>query len=432
RFGVELPAKFVPPLFAADLARAAIRLRGRAPERLLELPTASDERVVLAVRLICAASKAAYQLRPELCVAIALKAVRLCLRHGNTRDCAIGYLAVGVVFLGGVLGRHQTGHAFGQLSLAVADKYGNHAQLAELAFVVGYFGTSWLRPATEAEALWRTAYEAGLRTGDLFHTGCACAGTVMSLMMRGAPLAAVRDESERHVELLDRRGLREPLAVLMAVRRARAALGGAVDGETPCAEAELDDAAFEQRLGQLGSKHFAHFHYVLKTQIAYLRGDYAEAARAAKISAGYLKESPGMLHSAEHEVWSALVAAAQATTEPGRLRRRSLIRQVVRARNKLAAWAADCPVNFASKAQLVAGELARLRGDLAGAVRCFDDAVVAAEAAGHLHIAGLAHALAAQASASDRTVQPDRLALAGQAYTRWGARALAASLAAHE
>ncbi|HEY0192034.1 MAG TPA: AAA family ATPase, partial [Kofleriaceae bacterium] len=47
RFGVELPAKFVPPLFAADLARAAIRLRGRAPERLLELPTASDERVVL-------------------------------------------------------------------------------------------------------------------------------------------------------------------------------------------------------------------------------------------------------------------------------------------------------------------------------------------------------------------------------------------------
>jgi len=430
-FGVNLPAKFVPPLFIGDFVRASIRMRGRKPASLLGLPTASDPRIELAVRLICAVSKAAYQLRPELCVALALKVVKLCLRHGNTRDSAIGYMAFGTIFQGGVLGRHQTGYAFGRLALALVEKYGNAAQFAEVAFVVGYFGTSWLRPATEAEALWRAAYDSGLRTGDLFHTGCACAGTIMSMMMRGAPMDAVREESERHVDFLERRGLREPLAILVTARRARAILGGPTDDETPCADAGLDEAAFEHRLTAFGSKHFVHFHYVLKTQILYLRGEHDAAAVAARASAGYLKESPGMLHSAEHELWSALVAAAQAHRGAGVFRRASLVRAVKRARAKLARWAADCPENFASKERLVAGELARLRGDHAEAVRCYAAAVAAAEASGHLHIAGLGHELAARVHAA--AGHPDAARCiedAKRCYDRWGATALSATIAA--
>ncbi len=431
RFGVDLPAKFIPPLFLVDFVRALVRLRGRAPARLLELPTASDPQIETAVRLICVVAKAAYQVRPELCVAISTKVVNLCLRHGNTRFSAIGYLVFGTIFQGGVLGRHTTGHAFGRLALALVEKYENTVQLAEVAFVVGYFGTSWLLPATEAEALWRTAYDAGQRTGDLFHTGCACAGTVMSMMMRGAPMAEVREESERHVDFLQRRGLREPLAILATVRRARALLGAPTGDETPCAEAALDEAAFEQRLAGFGSKHFAHFHYVLTAQVHYLLGNHDQAELAARSSVGYLKKSPGMLHTAEHELWSALVAAAQVRRAAGVFRRAQLVRAAKRARKKLARWAADCPDNFASKERLVAGELARLRGDLAEAVRCYDAAVAAADDAGHLHIAGLAHELAARVHTA--TGHPDtarRIAEAKRYYERWGAAGLSASLEA--
>jgi serine/threonine protein kinase/predicted ATPase len=429
RFGVALPARFIPPVFLVDFVRASIRLRGREPARLLELPAVSDPRIEAAVRLICVVAKAAYQLRPELCVAISTKVVNLCLRYGNTRHSAIAYLVFGTIFQGGVLGRHETGHAFGRLALALVEKYENTAHLSEVAFVVGYFGISWLRPATEAEALWRTAYDAGQRTDDLFHTGCACAGTVMSMMMRGAPLAEVREESERHVDFLQRRGLREPLAVLATVRRARALLGAPAGDETPCVEAELDEAAFERRLAGFGSKHFVHFHYVLLAGVHYLLGNHDKAALAVRTSASYLKESPGMLHTAEHELWSALIAAAQVRRAAGVFRRAQLVRAAKRARRKLARWAADCPENFASKERLVAGELARLRGDAAEAVRCYAAAVAAAEDAGHLHIAGLAHELAASVHAA--TGHPDaarRVEDAKRYYDRWGATLLSAGV----
>ena len=64
----------------------------------------------------------------------------------------------------------------------------------------------------------------------------------------------------------------------------------------------LDEAALERRLAGFGSKHFAHFHYVMKTSVLYLQGDHEQAAAAARVSAGYLKESRGMLHGAEHEL----------------------------------------------------------------------------------------------------------------------------------
>ena len=181
-FGIKLPPKFHPPSFVFDLIGAKLRLGRREVADILELPTMVDERLVGAVRLIAAVAKAAYQLRPELSVAVNARMVNLCLRHGNTADAAIGYMVFGCIFLGGILGNYRRGYEFGRLSLDLVEKYDNVQQKAEVNFVVGYFGTSWLRPATEAEDLWRTAFAAGLETGDLFHTGCASCATTLQLL----------------------------------------------------------------------------------------------------------------------------------------------------------------------------------------------------------------------------------------------------------
>ncbi len=219
-FGVRLPAKFIPPLFIIDFAAARLRLRGKSTADLLALPTATDERLATAIRLMNAVAKAAYQIRPELGVAVGTKIVNLCLRHGNTRDCAIGYMVFGSIFHGGVLGNHRFGYEFGRLALSLVERYGNEQQRAEVNFVVGYFGTSWLRPAAEAERLWQVAYDAGLHTGDLFHTGCACAGTTMSHFMRGVPLPQMWETSEGMLDVLRRNRLKEPLGVITAIRQA--------------------------------------------------------------------------------------------------------------------------------------------------------------------------------------------------------------------
>src|SRR5207249_83357 len=103
------------------------------------------------------------------------------------------------------------------------------------------FGTSWLRPVAEAEALWQTAMQAGLESGDWFHTGCACAGTIMSLWMRGAALDTVWAESERFLELLRPANLSEPIATITAVRQTIRNLRGQTRERTSWSDAGFDE-----------------------------------------------------------------------------------------------------------------------------------------------------------------------------------------------
>ena len=218
RFGVKLPKKFVPPLLIIDVLYALIRKGRRKPSELLDLPAMTDERQIIVVRLIAAMGKAAYQVRPEICVSICTRAVNICLKRGNTPDAAINYMVFGCIFLGGIVGRAKTGYEYGRLALDLVDKFQNHEQRAEVNFVVGYFGTSWMRPAIEAELLWETAFEEGQRTGDLFHTGCAVSGTIQSMIMRGAPLAAVEHRIEQFWPVMEQAHLREPLTCLASTR----------------------------------------------------------------------------------------------------------------------------------------------------------------------------------------------------------------------
>jgi len=192
--GVSLPAKFQGPPFVVDLVRARINLGRRKIPSLIDLQTADDEKHTLAIRLLSAVGKAAYQLRPELCIAVLVKSVNACLTRGNTRDAAVGFMAFGSIFLGGILGRYRDGYEFGRLSLDLVEKYRDDIHRAEVNFVVGYFGTSWLQPAQRAEELFDRAFEAGHESGDLFHTGCACAAGAMHRFMRGVPLSELLEE----------------------------------------------------------------------------------------------------------------------------------------------------------------------------------------------------------------------------------------------
>ena len=220
QIGITLPEKFKGHTLIVDLVGARLRLGTRDVAQILDMPTMSDERLTGAVRLIAALAKAAYQVRPELCVAVNARMVNICLKHGNTPDAAIGYMVVGCIFLGGVLGRYQQGYEFGRLALELVEKYDNAKQRAEVNFVVGYFGTSWLRPATDAETLWKAAYTSGLDSDDLFHTGCACCATILSYFMRGVPTNTIMDRSAEYLDLLQRVGLREPAGAVTAVRQA--------------------------------------------------------------------------------------------------------------------------------------------------------------------------------------------------------------------
>jgi predicted ATPase/class 3 adenylate cyclase len=418
-FGISLPRKFVPPLFVKDLVEARLRIRGRDVTTLVDLPTRTDERGRLGVRFMAAVSKAAFQIRPELCVAICTRIVNESLAHGLTADTVIGYLAYGVIFSGGILGNPQAGLDYGRLVLSLIDKFDNRALKAEVNFVYGYFAHSWSQPLATTEEYFRAAYQAGVETGDHFHASCACAGITQNMLMRGAPVDDILAECDRRLDFLTGIQAHEPAGVVLGVRQALRNLQGRTAARNTFDDDGFDETEFERTLGAYGSPHFAHCYVVDRLQAMVLWGERDAAQRAAAASAGYLKGSAGLQQTVEHHFWSAMLAADAGDERPVR-----------RARRRLHRWARHGPANYRHRALLLDAESARLRGERAAAADAYDHAIDAAIDAGFVQHEGLALERAgrfAQAQGRRATAR-HYLDDAAAAYARWGATAVAESL----
>lgn len=423
--GYSLPPKFIPPLFIADLAKARIMMRGRRIEDVVNLPAMHHPRQLQIMKLMGAVAKAAYQIRPELCVAIATKMVIESLRYGNAPDSVIGYLAYGVIFSGAVLGNHPVGHRYGVVTRALIDRFNNERQKAEVYFVGGYFGTSWMEPSIEAERLWEIAYQSGVEVGDLFHAGCACSGTAQSLLMRGHPFDDILKTTERFLDFLDRVRNRESAGAVRGVVQAIKNLRGETESNISFGDTDFNEVEYISELSTYGARHFAHYYFINKAATLYLWGHYQQSFDLIANAAPYLKDSVGMLHGVEHRFYHALaaVALAEATTEQ-RAARLRLVRSTLK---KFQRWATVCPNNFKHKSLLLQAELQRAAGDHAGAISLYNQAIEAAAEFGYIQIQALANQRCAQLhqQVGGRRILRYHLREAEYWYRRWGATAIA-------
>ena len=425
-FGVSLPTpRSAKPLLIAEFVRAKAGLRKKRTADLLQAPDMADEDLRTSVRLIAVVLKAAYQIQPELCVANAIKIVNLTLRHGNMEDNAIGFMVFGGIFLGGVLGDHQSAYDIGNLALSLIEKYDNIKLRSEVNFVYGYFANSWTKPARDTEQFFRIAYQAGTESGDFFHASCASCASVQSLFMRGAPLDEVEREARRYLLFVERVENRDATGAIQAVLRVvRNLQGRTPDPLTFSGEGGApDEAQFVETLRAFGSQHFAHFFFVDKMQALYLWGETERALEAARVSEMFLADSIGMLHMAEHHFYHSLICAAlyPDAPRPEQVRHRHVLE---RGRKRFQKWAARCPANFQDRHLLLSAELARISTPWKAA-ELYEGAVEAARASGHLQIEALANERAARhylATGAEMAAHP-YLVEARHGYARWGATA---------
>jgi hypothetical protein len=289
---------------------------------------------------------------------------------------------------------------------------------------------SWLRPATEAEALWKKAFAAGQNTGDLFHMGCAAAGRIMSLHMRGVPLQEIEREANELVPLLAKHGQHDTPKLIAAVRQAARDLRGATREPGSWTDAEYDESVEAAAWSKFGARHFAHYCHLARAQTHYLWGhlDWAEAElqQARRL----LPESQGTLHSAEHVFVEALVTSARLDSlgAAARLRARAVLHV---AAAKLRSWAKRCPENFAAKAELVQAAAETVSGAKQQAESAYLRAVQRAQKYDQQHVAALAHMLLArqQAASGEAAESGEHFEQAKKSFIAWGATALAARMA---
>jgi len=387
--GVNLPAKFVPPILIKDTISYRL-LRGRRKiQDLIHVKEMEDERLKMAVLLMSTFARSAYQIRPELCVSVAARIVKLCLKHGNTDGVFVGYLAFGSIFHGAILKLRKSGYDFGQLTLALIEKYKSLQFASEANFVIGYFATPWLHPATEMERQWQFAYDSGLEVGDHFHASCAACGTIQSYFMRGVSFEDTLQTASRFLAFIKNIKYTEGVLTVQAVIQAIKNIQGQTASKVSYTNDDFDENDFEIQLEKFGARHLAHYYLINKMRTLYQWGAYDEAKVYADRSDEYLKDSPGMLHTAEHYFYRGLVLSS--LCEHDSQNKKRWLKELGSINKRFKKYAKGCLSNFIHKSQILDAEYAAASGEINQSRDLYYKAVESAKTYSYAHIKALAN-----------------------------------------
>jgi hypothetical protein len=427
--GVSLPQRFVPPLFVKDLIQFRLLLGSKKIPELINLPEMTNERMKMAILLMSTFARAAYQIRPELCVAVCTRMATICLRYGNTEGGFVGFMALGSIFLGAVLKQRQIGYDFGRLTLALVEKYKSLGFKAETYFVVGYFAIPWRDPAAEMERFWQIAYEAGLQAAIIFMPVAPAAAPsraftcVVSVSKKRRLLLTAIRFSATHQQ-------RRRFVTLQAVQQAIRNLSGQTASPLRLMMMLLMKIVMWKSWLRLPPGISRIITSLIKCKPFISAGEYEKALAVSEQSDAYLKDSPGMMHTAEHFFYKGLILAArlQQTNESSFSRQARKLNMLAR---KLRSYAEGCPDNFLHKSLLLLAEVKRYQNDTVSAERLYNEAIEMAVKYGYTNVQALAKVRLGQLY-----LAIDRKKLAGfylqeavYAYITWGATAIAALLA---
>ncbi len=390
--GVNLPAKFIPPLMIKDVLQYRMMKGSRSIKDLLEVGIMTDEKRKMATLLMATVTKSAYQIKPELSIAVSAKIVNQYLKYGHSESSSIGFIAFGCIFHGAILGQKKSGYEFGQLTLDMLEKYNLYKYKSEVHFVVGYFAVPWFDPAQEMERYWQIAYNAGLEVGDFFHSSCAACGTTQSYFMRGVNFDETLQAADRYLDFLNNIKYSEGILTVRGIQQAIKNLQGKTKSKVSYSDDNFDEKAYEKELLNYGSRHFAHYYYINKMRTLYLWKAYDKAYEMLKVSDTYLKDSPGMLHTAEHFFYKGLILAAMCSTTKG-IKKTKWKRTLGKINKRFKKYAERCPSNFIHKSQILDAEYHRISGKVTKVQNLYYQALESSKTHKYLHIQALANQL---------------------------------------
>jgi PAS domain S-box-containing protein len=184
-----------------------------------------------------------------------------------------------------------------------------------------------------------------------------------------------------------------------------------------------DEVGFEQHLAEKPHLSFAACCYwIHQLQKLFFAEDYTACIEAAAKAQELLWTTKSFPEAADYHFYGALARAANCDTALAE-QRQEHIYALNSHHGQLVIWAQNCPDNFANRAALVAGEIARLEGRDLDAERLYEEAIRLARENRFIQNEGLANELASRfyAARGFETISHAYLRNARQCYVRWGA-----------
>jgi len=418
--GIPLPSQPTLEDVRLEYERLRQRLGSRPIEALVDLPPMTDPDQSAVMSVLSTLVPPANFSGETLGAIISIRMAILSLEHGSGDASAYAYVCLGTL-LGRLFDDYESGYRFSKLGLALTEKHdGLRARVYQ---TFSNHVAPWMQPLSACRAYVRRAFDAAQQAGELSYAAYSCADLVTNSLAAGAPLGEVEREVENGLEFARKAkfGLVADvivgqLALVRSLRRAESEL------------ASFDDTALEERVFE---RHLESdprltkpmgLYWIRRLQALFLAGDHASAMAAASKAAPTLWALPTDFELAEYHFYGALALAATCDTAPSDQRRQHL-QALSFHHEKIAAWAENCPENFANRAALLGAEIARLNGRELEAEQLYEEAIRSARSNGFVHNEAIANELAARfyMARGLKKISDTYLRDARDCYARWGA-----------
>jgi PAS domain S-box-containing protein len=360
---------------SAELDLIRRRIGTRAIGGLVDLAPVDDPAIRQAMRLLQAVWAPAYiSGQTRLGDLVAARLVRLSLEHGISEPSAFGFLHHAIT-VGSVFGEYERAGEFGQLALAVNERFADLRLRAVVHHRFAALVNPWRQPFASCIAHAREAVRAGFESGNLQVVGYAQFQQAWYGMQIERDLETFAEQHAPTVDLLARLQLHSYVEMQQVMLQWAEALRGRTASPIALTGPGFDEGRYLKLFG--GSGIFRALHATVKLELLDTFGHVDDARRYAATEEAAADVFVGSIWPAMFTFRHALaicawLPGAAATERPAADAKLDLLQA------RLARWAASAPQNFAHLHLLVSAEVARVRGRPGEAVTLYDAALEAA------------------------------------------------------
>ncbi|WP_238178433.1 ATP-binding sensor histidine kinase [Calothrix sp. 336/3] len=375
QLGIKLPSRPNMLEVLQGLVITRLNLLDKKAASLIDLPEMRQQEQLAAMRILSTVTSAAYLSVPNLLPLLVFSQIRLSVKYGNTALSAVGYAQYGFI-LSGVVSDIATGFAFGQLALAIVDKFRARELQAKVLVLVYGFNYHWQKPLGETLKFLESAYQLGLETGEIEYTTWAALFYCMYAYYLGRDLQELHTEISAYRQSIQQLKQEKALTYIQVFEYTVNAL---LDKPV----IPLDFALINDDTG----KFFAHLQ---ELQLKYLFGDYQGAIAQGKVAVTYLQSVVGTYNVGVYHFYQALALLA-VYPQLGKSEQQQALATVNSYQRKLEKWAKYSPTSYQHKVALLVAEKYGIFGQKDKAMAYYERAIALAQANNFLSEVALAY-----------------------------------------
>lgn len=422
QLGVVLPPQPSPEDIEAERQALEVLLKDRQIEDLANLPEMTDPDKLAAVRILLAIGGLAFMVNPPLFIMVAHQLVNLSIKYGNSGMASGGY-ALYALYLAAFAEDLNYGYRFGQLSLRLFEQFDDRQRQAMLIHVFNNHIKHWQDNAKETIENLREGVDAGIENGDFEYSGYAVFTYCDHMFITGEELKKLEHETAKYTNLMVKHKQEYTVLGLKLYQMLFNKLCQVENQE------ELREDAFGKKsimpIYIKNQTHTGLYHYYCwKSIILYIFKNYVAAVENLKLCPQYEGGVAGMMVIGQQNFYDSLSLLAL-YPDADIDEQKKYLQQVAINQKRMKKWAANAPVNYQNKYDLVAAETARVLGKTARAREDYERAIEGAKKNGFLHEEAIAYERAGEFYLAIGREEIGRLYLrnAHHCYSQWGAAA---------